>query len=313
MRHVVVRLVLLPLIILAAHGLGFAYAWYARPLHAVRNPNFAGGLDSVPLFDAYRSYWWGMLAGDLGVLPRSGLPLGAVLLDALGKSLGLLIPALVFSSILGVVIGRRAVDSRRGGIAPWLTVGAALGMAMPGVFIGSLAIAALFAYLIWGPGDPPLPLRGFGWDAHLILPLLVLCVRPAAQVAQITSGLLVAELGKPYLTAARSRGVAERDLINRHAFRPALAPLFQTIAGSFRLLIAELIVVEKLFDWPGLGHLLAQALIPSRISIAAESPYFLHMPLLAGLLACLAGMLVMADLLAGMAARGIDPRLRSSV
>jgi peptide/nickel transport system permease protein len=312
-RQFALRLALLPLAVVAAHFLGFAYAMYARPLQSARTLMFNSAEAQQPIHEAYVAYIAGALGGDLGAMPRTGVPLGPAVAAAFANSLGLLIPALVISALLGFLIGRSGVRPERPGVAPWLTIGASVGLAMPGVFVGSLAIAALIAYLIWGPGDPPLPLRGFGWDAHLVLPLAVLCVRPVAQMAQMTAGLLAAEVGKQHIIAARSRGIDEDALVNRHALWPVIAPLLQTIAGSLRALTAELIIVEKLFDWPGIGALLAATLIPSRISTAAETPLFLHVPLLAATLACIAGLLVLADGLAVVTARIADPRLRSEL
>ena len=94
---------------------------------------------------------------------------------------------------------------------------------MPSFYIGSLLIMATLAYLIWGPQGAVLPVQGFGWDLHLVLPALVLAARAAAQIAQMSSALLVAELDKTYVVAARSVGQPWRAIRGRHALRNVAA------------------------------------------------------------------------------------------
>ena len=126
---------------------------------------------------------------------RAGAPLGPIIFEATIASLGLLTVALILSLFVGLGLGVRAVHTpgqrrRTGthegaGIAPWLTITTTVGLAMPSFYIGSLLIMATLAYLIWGPSDAVLPVQGFGWDLHLVLPALVLAARAAAQIAQM--------------------------------------------------------------------------------------------------------------------------------
>jgi peptide/nickel transport system permease protein len=160
----------------------------------------------------------------------------------------------------------------------------------------------------------PLPVQGFGWDAHLVLPLLALSVRPTAQIASLSVSLLIGELAQPYIIAARSRGNDWRRIRWRHALRPVLAPIILAVAGSLRLLIGELIVVEWLFAWPGLGRLMALALIAPRVAgprIDDASKFFLLPPLVAALLVIFTLMFVLADTVAVLLARATDPHLRA--
>ena len=89
------------------------------------------------------------------------------------------------------------------------------------------------------------------------------------------------------------------------------APVVQSLAGAFRLLVAELVVAEWLFNWPGVGRLLATTLIvPRRTDTVA--PFFLHPELTAMTVTALAALFMLADLLAHIAARAADPRLRAA-
>ncbi len=158
----------------------------------------------------------------------------------------------------------------------------------------------------------PLPLQGFGWDLHLVLPVLALMVRPTMQVAAMTAGLLSGELTQPYIVAARSRGNSWQRVRWRHALRLVLGPVILAVAGSLRLLIAELVVVEWLFGWPGLGRLLAVALIAPRVASFGgvdEGQFFLYPPLVAALLVVFTLLFLLVDSLALVLARASDPRL----
>jgi peptide/nickel transport system permease protein len=297
------RLVLIPMALLLVNFFGFAYG------HLI-----GGNGTMASLSSEYRTYLVGLSRLDFGPMPYAGgtETLGSYLARASGASFGLLLLAFVLSICFGIGLGMRSVRSEPPRVATWMTVLGTLGLAMPGFFIGSLILAGALAYLIWGPTRLPVPIGGFGWDAHVILPTLVLLVRPTAQIAQVTSGMLVGELGKQYVVAARSLGHSWGRIFRRYAWRNVLAAVFIAIAGSLRLLIGELIIVERIFNWPGIGLLVAQILVPARLSNAADSVQFLHPPLLAAVLTLFTAVFLLADFVATALAASIDPRIRAS-
>ncbi|UCC65405.1 MAG: ABC transporter permease subunit, partial [Anaerolineae bacterium] len=210
-----------------------------------------------------------------------------------------------------LVLGLRAVRLEPRRISRWLTLLSTTGLAMPSFYIGSLLIAAMFSYVLEQSIGAPFPMQGFGWDRHLVLPTLALMVRPTVQIAQMTAGLLEGELGKRYIATARSVGHPWRVIRRRHALRNILAPVILMIAGSGRLLMGELILVEWLFKWPGLGMLFAQALVPEQSSAAQGSPLFLNPPVVATVLTAFAALFLVTDLIAAVLVRVVDPRLRA--
>jgi peptide/nickel transport system permease protein len=185
---------------------------------------------------------------------------------------------------------------------------------MPSFYVGSLSILAV-VYLAMSQGsnsEPPFPIRGYGWDNHLILPVIALMLRPTVQIAQATAGLLAGELGKQYVIAARSFGHTWRDIRWRQAMRNNLAAIILSIAGSFRLLMGELVVVEWLFSWPGLGKLLASTLVPGLLSTnLGTSALFLDPLTVAAAITIIGTIFLIIDLIASVLVRVIDPRLRS--
>jgi peptide/nickel transport system permease protein len=305
-------LLLIPLALLFLHFLGFAYGSVVGPMQAGSQPLYFREYTSGPLLPSYGAYLAQAARLDFGVLPdNTAAPLGGVITSAALNSFGLLAISLGLSVVLGLLLGTLAVHDQPPRVAGWLAVGATMGLATPTFFLGTLLITGVILLLIWGPVDMPTPpLYGFGWDAHLLLPLLVLVLRPTAQIAQMTAGSMVDELTKQYVIAARSFGYPEQRIRRRHVLRNALAPIIAMIAGSARLLVGELIVVEWLFDWPGLGKLTAQALIPSLVTSTVDSPYYLNPPLIAALTLVIGAFFLTTGALAGWLIRRADPRLR---
>lgn len=309
--YILRRLAWMPLALLLANCAGFTYAHLIRPLALANNPLVAVGGKAEPLLPAYGAYLQGVLRLDLGQIPPAGAPVLATIASATGASLGLVAITLLVSALIGIGLGILSVRGQPAGVAAWLTVGSTVGLAMPGFYIGSMLILVSLNLLIYGSIIRPPPIQGFGWDAHLILPVLVLAARPTAQIAQLTASLLAAEMDKMYVTVARSVGVPLAVIRRRHALRNIVAPVAVAIFGALRLMIGELILVEWIFSWPGLGRQLAFALLAPE-STAGPRPTFLHAPLLAATLTVLAAIFLTGDLLAGVIARAVDPRLRAA-
>jgi peptide/nickel transport system permease protein len=300
------RLLLVFPLALLLHAVGFAFAHLAAPGHAQRNPLNLGSVDQRPLLTAYTA----TLQDGLG----SRLPDGSALIErlsaALAASAALWLPALLLSTLIGVLIGRAAVDGDGLRIRPWLPLLSGLGLATPSFFFGALAISGVLIFLIVAPGRPLLfPLGGYGLDSHLVLPLIALSLRPTAAIAQLTAGLLLDELQRSYVTTARAYGVAEARIRSRHAWRNVRPALSSAVANNARQLVGELLLIEVLFAWPGIGALLAAVLLPGNSSIGGEGLLFLHAPTLAALLLLIGLLFMLTTLLSNWALGRLDPRV----
>ena len=312
-RFLLRRLLIIPPVLILLHFLGFAYAHVARPIRAARTPYLRELIETTPLWDAYRQHVQDIFSGQLGQMPGSSGEFGERLLSATQASLGLLAIALLISVILGFLLGVAAVRTQPPGVRRWLTPLSTLGLAMPSFYLGSLGILAMVFYVLWrGPGsDAPLPIKGFAWDKHLVMPVIALSLRPMVQIAQVIAALLAGELGKQYVTAARSFGHTWRSIRWRQAMRNVLAPILMTVAASLRQMVSELVVVEWLFSWNGLGLLLASALVPGTLSSdIGATPLFLSPPVVAAIVTVIGLLFMVVDLIGSVAVRIIDPRLR---
>ncbi len=311
LRYIIRRLLLIPPALMAVNFLGYTYAHFARPLRAKRTPYLPFVEEPGPLFPEYAGYLRTIFNPELRSHTQASI-LGSIR-EATAASMGLLALALILSIIIGFLLGLRAVRNDPPGVSRWLTFVSTSGLAMPSFYIGSLLIVASVSYVIWaGPEtDIPFPIQGFGWDRHLVFPTIALMARPTMQIAQFTAGTLSGELNKQYVRAGRSLGQTWRSIRLKYAMRNIIAPVILTVSGSFRLLVGELVVVEWLFAWTGLGRLLAQTLVPPLLSSADGTLLFLDPEAVAIILTAFGGLFLVTDLLASVIVRSVDPRLRA--
>jgi peptide/nickel transport system permease protein len=318
LRFVLRRLAILPFALILIHFLGFSYAYVARPIRGARTPYLREQVNNpLPLLESYKQHVEDIFNGSLLRPPEKGPQIGSFAQDlwqAFLASLGLLTIALLLSILLGLVLGLLAVRNQPPGVRGWLTPLSTIGLAMPSFYIGSLSVLAIvFLALARGTtGQETIPIRGFGWDVHLVLPVFALMLRPTVQIAQVTANMLAGELGKQYIIAARSFGHTWRDIRWRQAMRNIIASVILSIASSFRMLVGELVVIEWLFNWPGLGRMLASTLVPGQLSTnLGASALFLDPPTVALDIAIIGALFLLADLLSSVLVRIVDPRLRS--
>lgn len=304
---------LLPALLFVHFG-AFAYAIVAQRFHAARDPFNAPPENPVPILATYGAYVQDALSNlSLGTMPTGGgQPIATVMLEMGGRSAGLFGIAFGLSVIIGLLLGLAAVRTDPPRVARWMVPLATTGLAMPSFFAGGVLMALSVFYILRTGARLPFPLQGFGWDLHLVFPVLTLMLRPTAQIAQVTSGTLTAELHQQYVAAARSLGHSWRRIRWHTALRNVFGPIALAIAGALRLLAAELIVIEWLFNWPGLGRLLGWALVSSPTSHPGGA-LFLYPPVVAAAVTVFAALFLISDLLAALVVRLADPRVRAEV
>ena len=308
LRFALRRILTFPLILLVANFIGFAFAFYFEPVVSSSNPYISGDLILPPIFPEYFSYISKFANLDFG-LTYNGEPVLVAIARLSLNSFGLVALALTFSIALGIFLGRLAVKRDSLKVSAWLTLLSTLGLASPGFYIAILLITLFLLITIYGPGLV-IPFQGFGWDAHLILPVLVLMVQPTVKIAQVTGSTLIDELQKPYVKAGISLGHTFHSMKNRFAFRSVVAPILQAVAYSARLMVAELIIIERLFNWPGLGKFIGIVLQPAT---GFGATTVLTPSTMAALLTVLVLTFLFIDLLTILIARMVDPRLRMDV
>jgi peptide/nickel transport system permease protein len=305
LRSVLRKVLILAVSLLFANFVGFTFATLVSPLAVAGNPYESVSTETYPLLPYYAAYFQGLLLGDFGS-SNNGEPVLSVIARVGVVSLGLLGIALLLSILAGVALGRLSVRSGKAGIAPWMTVLSTVGLASPAFYTAVLLIFLVLQIVLFGPfSELTLPFMGFGWDAHLVLPVLALAIQPTVKIARLTGGLLSEEMEKPYVIAARGFGFKFTSIKRRYAFRSILSGVVLIIASSTRLMVAELIIIERLFNWPGFGRL-----VGATLSLSHGAADYLSPPMMAMQMTVLVAFFLLIDLFATLFARALDPRLR---
>lgn len=315
-RFILRRLLIIPIALLAVNFLAFSYAHISLYTQRIANPYGSTALDPPAIVPLYQEYFQQIAQGNFGNMPvGANQSIAEGVLSAAANSLGLLAISFSLTVIFGVSLAMLAVQVNPSRVSRWLAPFSTIGMALPSFFIGTLFVVLTISYLRSAPDGtkPILPISGSGWDQHLILPVIALSIRPAMQIAQVLAHILANELDKQYITAARAYGRTWQRLKRRDALRNVLAPLLLNIAGNLRLLIAELLLVETFFEWPGLGRMLVLTIIPPKVSsvsgLQINSSYFLNPELVAAAVTIFTLLFLLVDSAASIAVRVVDPRL----
>jgi ABC-type dipeptide/oligopeptide/nickel transport system permease component len=202
-------------------------------------------------------YLQGLVRGDLGVIASgrrsiANTPVTTELGRALPKSLGLMAFALTLAALVGLALGIGAALRRDSRSSKLLLFASVLGISTPSFFAAMLLIW-FGVWLYQTTSRHIIPISGFGWDLHLLLPALVLAARPAAAVTRLSFNALVEILEADYIRTATAKGLRPRLILLRHVLRNAGVPVLTTVGVSLRFSLAALPIVEYIFNWPGVG------------------------------------------------------------
>ena len=249
-------------------------------------------------------YFQGVSQGSLGeISSRFGssktTPVVEELKRALPLSLGLLALSLLLAVPLGIWLGIGAALRRHSRLSGLVLFASTFGVSTPSYFAAMLLIW-FGVWLYQTTGKHVFPVAGFGWDAHAILPALVLAARPAAAVTRLGYNALSEILDAEYVRTATSKGLSRNAVLVRHVLRNAGVPILTTAVVSLRYSLAILPIVEVIFSWPGIGAALLTAVQTQDVSAAI------------GLVLPLALVFVLVNIGADVLYKRLDPRLRNS-
>ncbi len=245
--------------------------------------------------------WYGRLVrGDLGQSIFLRKPVTDAILDRVEPTLLLTLFAIAISVAIGVpagVIAARYHDTTTDQV---LMVIALLGVSIPNFLLGLLFILFFSVWLGWFPVAGYSPLE-YGWLKtlrSLVLPAFALGLVQSALIARIARSSMLDILREQYITAGRAKGLAERAVIYKHALKNAMIPTVTIIGISFAILISGAVVVETVFNIPGLGRLI--------ISAVLRRDY----PVIQGVVLCIAGLYMLINLAVDLSYLVFDPRVK---
>src|SRR5512140_2421035 len=210
------------------------------------------GLDR-PLPEQFVNFFGRMLHGDFGTSLRTRRPVSTELAERFMPTLLLTLTSMVWSVIFGMLIGvtsavfRNLWPDRLG-----MTI-AVSGISFPAFALGMLLMEIFSVQLGW------LPTVGADSWRHYILPSLTLGAAVAAVLARFTRASFVEVIQEDFVRTARAKGLSERTVLAKHCLRNALIPVVTMMGLQFGFLLGGSIVVEVVFNWPGMGRLLVDA------------------------------------------------------
>jgi peptide/nickel transport system permease protein len=249
------------------------------------------GLDR-PFLVQYGSYMAGLLRGDLGYSFRNQEAVVSSIKARYPATIELAIAATVFSILLAIPFGILSAVRRGRGTDRVIGFVSLLGLSVPNFALGPMMIL-LFSITLG-----LLPVSGRGDFQHLVLPAITLGAALAAFTTRMVRASMLEEIHQDYVRTARAKGLSDRLVIFRHAFRNGLIPVITILGLQMGALLAGAIITESIFSWPGLGSLTVRA-------ISARD-----YPLVQGCILTIALSYILINLVTDILYSLVDPRIR---
>jgi peptide/nickel transport system permease protein len=254
-----------------------------------------------PVYVQYAIWLREVLRGNLGNSILFRLPVSELIGRGIGNTIGLIGVSLLLSTIGGVLLGMISALRPYSRLDYALTAFAFSGTAMPGFFLGLMLIYVVSLKMGLLPTGGIVTPGVDTWGdrlAHMILPVLALSYETLAGLMRYTRASMLEVLHQEYVTTARAKGLQERIVILRHAFRNALLPVITILGLRIPALIGGAVLIETVFNYPGIGLTMVSA------TKGLDYPLLMGGVLVTGAVVLLSNLFV--DLAYGVA----DPRIR---
>jgi peptide/nickel transport system permease protein len=249
------------------------------------------GLDR-PLPVQYVDYVSRAVRGDFGESIRTNRPVINDIRAQLGATVELAAAAFLVAIVVGIGFGALAAMKHNSWLDNLGMMIALLGVSVPSFWLGLLLIFVFSLQLGWFPA------AGMGGISHLVLPALTLGLWAAGIIARLTRSSLLEVLRQDYMVTARSKGISERAVLVRHAFRNALVPIVTIVGLQIGTMLSGAIIVETVFARSGLGRLVMTAIVGK------------DFPMVQGIVLFSATIYVAMNLLVDLSYAVLDPRIR---
>lgn len=257
------------------------------------------GLDQ-PLTVQYLSWIGELLRGNMGQSINYGVPISELIVERLAVTGPLTLIAVLFSVAISIPLGIHAAtrQNRPGDYA--VMIFSQIGLAIPAFWLGLLLILLFAVHLHWfsSGGFPGWSTSVWGSLKSLVLPAVALGLIRAAVLARLTRSSLLEVLREDYIQTARSKGLRERTVIYKHAFRNAVIPVLTILGLQIGQLMAGAIIIEQVFFLPGLGRLVYLAINQRDLPVVQTVVLFI---------ACV---IVVVNFLVDLMYASLDPRIR---
>ncbi|WP_121823562.1 ABC transporter permease [Halostella salina] len=259
-----------------------------------------------PLHVQYWSWLTNAIQGDLGYSYNLGQPVTDLILSRIWPTAQLALIAFLVALFIAVPSGVVSAVYKNTYVDHISRIFAFIGISVPAFWLGIMIILvfALFWQQLFGFGL--IPAGGYvapgdslvEWIQYAAAPGITLGVGYAALTARMTRSTMVDVLNEEYVKTARAKGVKETVVVSVHAFRNALIPIVTVLGIQIGFLFNGSVVVEQVFQWPGLGRLLYQAVVAK------------DLPLIQGIILFIATIFVIANLIVDLLYAYLDPRIK---
>lgn len=259
------------------------------------------GLDD-PIVVRYGLWLREIVQGNLGYSLISGSPVIDQISARIGPTLLLMGSALVLSTLIGIPLGILSAVRQYSILDYIATTFGFMAVSTPSFFLGLGLMYLLAVRLNWLPTSgmrtlgAPETLRDL--IVHMIMPVTVLTMAQLPLVMRYARAAMLEAIGADFVVTARSKGLGERVVLLRHAFRNALIPLITILGLSLPELLSGAVITETIFSWPGMG-MLAMRAVNAR-----------DYPLILGTILVTATMVLISNLIADLLYAVVDPRIR---
>jgi len=257
------------------------------------------GLDR-PLLVQYGSWLAHVARGDFGNSIISGVSIGAQLGERIPRSLELGAVALTLGVVVGIPLGVFAARRPGGALDLAITSIGALGLMFPAFVVGTLFVLVFGLVLHWFPAtgyvefsDDPI-----GHVRHLVLPAVTLALTFAPVIMRMTRAGMLEAQSQDFVRTARSKGLAERTVLVKHVLRNSLIPVITVLGLQAGELIGRIVLIEYIFNWPGLAGLLLTGVFGR------------DYPIVQAVVVVIAFAFVFINLLVDLTYMLVDPRIR---
>jgi peptide/nickel transport system permease protein len=230
--------------------------------------------------------------GDLGTSFVYNEPVRDLVALALLPTLVLASTSMLIVCVVGISLGIYSAvrENRPGDLL--VRCATALSISFPSFWIALILMLVFSLTLNW------LPVTGYGTPANLVLPAVALALHPTAVVIRVVRTSMLETLGQPFVSYAIAKGLSFRRIVWHHAVRNALIPVVTVIGVYFGHLLAGTVIIENIFAWPGIGHLLVDGVFSHDI------------PIVTSCIVVIITMFLFVNLSVDLLYHAIDPRIR---
>jgi peptide/nickel transport system permease protein len=310
-RYAVYRLVILVVLLFGLSIATFLYMQLvpgdpvAGMLGPAGNPELIAqlrhqfGLDQ-PVLTQYWHWLTGLFHGDLGISFSSRQAIGPILIHRIPATLQLTIASMIWVVLIGWPSGFFAGLRKDTWVDRLFSVFALVGLSTPFFWIGTVLILVLSVKLHWLPSGGYVPLTKDPWASirDTLMPSLALGLGLAPYLARMTRAATVEVQQEQYVAHARAKGLSPRRIAVRYSSRNAILPIVVVLGLQLGLLLGGQVIIEELFNWPGVGRLL--------VGGAIQRDYFM----VQAVVLVLAALYALLNLGAELMHAWLDPRIR---